>query len=148
MKTNLENLADQFLTTSAKLRRIISQCSNTSLEEKIATLLQIQALSFLQENPQATVGELSHDLVLSSASTAQLTDRLVIAQRLTRINDPKDRRVTRLQLTELGKTDLQKMKEQYIKKISQLLTYISESDLQELVRIQTELSQKLEKLNK
>jgi len=62
-----------------------------------------------------------------------------------RKNDSKDRRVTRLSLTAEGKKEIGKMKSHVVAKIAILLDYISEKDLLELVRIQTNLAEKLEK---
>lgn len=144
MNPDKHKLADQFLRTFAKIRRLVDHCCDISLEQKIATLLQLQALSYLEEHKNATVGELAHDLAMSSSAIAQLTDRLVNAKRIERKNDPDDRRITRLQLTKEGREELQHLKKHFVDKISFLLSYISENDLRELIRIQTELSHKLE----
>ncbi len=145
MSLNKQILAEKFMVSSSKLGRIISQCSCISLEDKLTTLLQLQALTFLEEKKSVTVGELGSELFLSSASVAQLTERLVTAGKIVRKNDPKDRRITRLSLTSEGKKEIGRMKSHVVAKIAILLDYIPENDLLELVRIQTNLAEKLEK---
>jgi DNA-binding MarR family transcriptional regulator len=144
MNKSKQNLVQEFMSTSVTLKRIISRLSSVSLEEKMATILQFQALTYLREHKNATVGELAQDLAISSSAVAQLIDRLLEAGRIARKNDLKDRRIIHISLTPEGKKEQSQMKKKYIEKMTFLLTHISEKDLHELIRIQTELITKLE----
>jgi len=64
MSINKQEIAEKFMVSSSKLGRIISQCSCISLEDKLTTLLQLQALTFLEENKNVTVGELGNEIFL------------------------------------------------------------------------------------
>lgn len=144
MTASKQILVQQFVNTSSTLKRLIGRFSAVSLEEKITTSLQFQALAYLQKHSFVTVGELAQELAVSSSSIAQLIDRLVVAGWVKRKNDKKDRRVIHLSLTNRGIEELSLMKHKYIKKISCLLSLIPEKDVKDLVRIQSELIQKLE----
>lgn len=148
MNTSKQDLVQQFLITSTTLSRIMSQLSTVSLEEKMATILQFQALTYLKQQDEATVGELAQELAMSSPAIAQLTDRLVNAGRIERKDDKNDRRVVHLSLTDEGVKELSQMKQKYIEKMTSLLSFIPATDLRELVRIQAELIQKLEENKK
>lgn len=141
----MQDLVQEFVNTLDTLRRIISRLSCMSHEEKMATALQFQALSYLKEHKNSTVGELAQEIGLSSSAVAQLIDRLVTAQKIIRKNDTKDRRIIHIALTEEGAKELAQIKKKYIEKLTFLLSYISEKDLTELIRIQTKLIHKLEK---
>ena len=145
MDKQKQELVQQFISAITKIRRIVHQSSNISLEEKFATILQMQALGFVKDHPKATVGELAQKLHMSSSSIAQLCDRLVSNGWVKREDDPKDRRVTRLSLTDKGSKELKAIKLKHFKKMGQVFSLLDEEDLKEMVRIITILVQKVEK---
>jgi len=114
----------------------------------MATMLQCEALTYLSEHDKATVGALTQELEVTSPAIAQLTDRLVNAGWIIREHDQHDRRIVHLLLTDEGKIELFQMRQKHFEMINPILSLISEKDLQELIRIQTELVQKLEKGHK
>lgn len=144
MEQTKEDLIQQFSCTFSALNRVMHHVSAISLEEKMTTMLQFQALSFLKEHPGCTVGELAAELGVSSAGVAQLTDRLFNAARIIRLHDESDRRVTRLSLTQDGESQLAQIKQKHLETMSRFLSLIPEKDLQEIIRIQSELIKKLE----
>lgn len=146
MTSSVQTLSEQFLETSANIKRILNCCSNLTLEEKLASLLQIHALEFVNRQ-DITVGQLSHELSLSSASVAQLIDRLVKAKRIVRQPDIHDKRITHLVITPKGKADLNEMKTQFLDKISQVLEHLPEADVQELIRLHQKLNQMLSQIH-
>ena len=143
-----QKTVQQFINTLTILRRIISRLSTSSLEEKMATLLQFQALSYLKNNCGSSVGDLARELSLSSPAIAQLTERLVTAKRIERKDDQEDRRIVRLFLTREGALEHSLMEKRYLEKMTSLLNLIPDVDLKQLIRIQTELIKKLEECNK
>ena len=142
-----KSLVEQFINTSALLRRIIHRACTVSFEEKLTTTLQFQALDYLNEHKKCTVGELAKELVLSSSAVAQLSDRMQTAGWIIRTHDENDRRVTHIGLSSAGRKEYDEMKLRYIKRMDFLLSQINEKDLSELIRIQTELITKLDKNN-
>lgn len=142
MSENKEELLQQFLSTLFKVRRFLER--PVSVPGEAATMLQLQALSLLNEKPGSTVGELAQELRMSSPAIAQLTDRLVGAQLIERKNDKDDRRVVRLFLTKTGKEDLQKVSPLLKQRLGKVFSQVPEGDLKELVRIFTNILNNIE----
>ncbi len=128
-------LLSEFLNKAVKVRRLIEQTS--SFEDKAITLLQAQALSFIQEHPKTPVGILAEELSISLSATAQLTNRLSDAKLIKREDSPTDRRIICLSLTSKGKEQIEIYKLQLEKNHFKVLSSIPENDLKELVRIFT-----------
>src|SRR5438045_1717026 len=121
MQEPKKELVEQFINVMLKTRQIMHGSSNTSLKEKIVTILQIKALSFLKDKPNTTVGEIGKQLNMSSASIAQFCDRLVKTSWIERKNDKSDRRVIHLSLTKIGEKELKSVKEKRFKKLNSVL---------------------------
>jgi len=134
-----QKLFKECMDSMTKVHKVMNQVSSVSFEDKVATMLQMQALSFLNSKPQSTVGELAETLNMSSSSVAQFTDRLVKANLVIRKLDPEDRRIVRLSLTQIGEKELNKIQEELIVKMSEFLAYISEKDLKEMIQINKRL---------
>lgn len=142
MSQNKEELLQEFLSKLFKVRRYLER--PVSMPGEVATMLQLQALSFLYDKPGSTVGELALEFHMSSPAIAQLTDRLVGASLIERKNDENDRRVVRLFLTKTGKEDLQKVPPILKQRLGRVFSQVPESDLKELVRIFSNLLNTIE----
>lgn len=140
-----QKLFQEFISTMTKVRRIMDQMSNVSLEDRVATMLQMQALTYLKEHSQLTVGELAAKLHMSSSAIAQLSERLVLANFVSRGTDENDRRIVLLKLTGEGRKELERMHQKMIEKMGGFLEYISEDDLKAMIRIHKKVLDKLEK---
>jgi DNA-binding MarR family transcriptional regulator len=138
------DLFEQFADISSKIHRQMERLNQTSVEEKMATMLQMQALSFLMQHTLPTVGELAHYLLISPSSTAQLTDRLTVSKWIEREHDSKDRRIIRLHITKEGEKELQRLKKIKLEKIKKVLSLLPEKELKEIIRINSLLLEKLE----
>lgn len=135
MTIKKRKLLEEFMLTMGKVHREIERLSTLTMEDKIASMLQLRALTYLKDHPQSTVGELANELKMSSSAIAQFTDRLHSATLIKRVNDEKDRRVVRLVLTKEGITEISVAHEKIIETMDKFLHYISEEDLQIVVDI-------------
>lgn len=140
-----QKLIEHFFNTFLKVKRLADQSLTLSFEDKVATILQIQALTYLKEYPHSTVGELSNYLNTSSSSTAQLTERLYSGNFIARENDKADHRITHLSLTKIGEDQLKKLQILMRQKVTKALTQMPEEDLKQVVRIFENLLKALEK---
>src|SRR5207245_1405480 len=107
-------------------------------------LLQSQALSFLQKQPNAKMTDLANYLKLSSSSTTQLIERMVHSGYVARINDEHDRRVVHISVTKQGLEKLQQMKEEKRNNMKKLFSKIEKKDVIELIRIQEKILHNLQ----
>jgi len=71
---NKEELIWEYISVMLKALRLGSGLSGVSPEDKIATMLQLQALIFLKDNPGLTIGEFAKELN-TSQSSVPLTGR-------------------------------------------------------------------------
>ncbi len=126
-------LLSEFLSKAIKVRRLIEQTS--SFEDKAITLLQVQALVYINEHPKTPVGPLADELCMSLSAVAQLTNRLTEGHYIQRENDTTDRRIICLSTTPEGSKQIEVFKKQLDKKHFNFFSAISENDLKELVRI-------------
>jgi DNA-binding MarR family transcriptional regulator len=130
---------DKLVSLSLQINKWLFQQSKISVEEKAATIIQTQALSFLQKQQQANMRELANHLNTSFSSATQITERMVQAGFVTRTNDEKDRRLVLLHVTEQGLDQLKQMKEKRKEQMKKLLAKVDEHDVTELIRIQEKI---------
>ncbi|CAN5199852.1 MarR family winged helix-turn-helix transcriptional regulator [soil metagenome] len=136
---------ETFFTLTGKIKRFMDHKSGMSLQDRMTSVLQLQALQFIDEHPETTVGIMAKELLLSSSSIAQLLDRLLSSEWIERHHDQKDKRVVRLVLTQEGKKQLSHLKQLRTERLAELLPYIPEKDVAELVRIMESLITTIEK---
>jgi DNA-binding MarR family transcriptional regulator len=110
----------------------------------VATPLQLEALLFLRMHPKSSVSALGDYLQLSSSAIAQLTDRLAKSNFIKRERNPADRRTVLLTLTAQGDKIFVRLHKVHMEKIKELVSLLPEQDMKDLIRIFTNLLQKLE----
>lgn len=131
--------------TMIQLKYMMEELCEESFEDKVASILQFQALSFLVRKNKATNTELAEHLRISASSAAQLTERLFKANLIERHQDEKDRRMVRLSVTEKGIQEVSTLKENMYQRVEELFSSLSPEDLREFLRIHQVLLQNLEK---
>lgn len=136
---------EALFSTMMQLRKLMAQRAEESHEQRAATMLQFSALHFLIDNKKGTVKELAQFLNLSKSSATQLVERLAKADYVIRMEDAEDRRITRLNITQSGKEKAEELKEKIKLKMSKIFSKIEKKDIQELIRIQTQLIDILKK---
>ena len=86
-----------------------------------------------------TMGELSSELDFPLSSTTRIIDLLVENDFVERINDPKDRRVVRIQMSANGKRFLSIAMEFIKQRIASLLENFSSDEQKQLLQLMTKL---------
>lgn len=136
---------EQLFNTMMRLAQFMSHYSRESHEERLATMLQFSALSFLKDQPNGTVGELAKFMQLSKSSATQLIERLVHTELVERIHDQEDRRIIRLLITAKGEKEFIALRKKTMEKMKRFVSKIPAKDIRELIRIQTNLIETLKK---
>ncbi|NLY73966.1 MAG: MarR family transcriptional regulator [Firmicutes bacterium] len=90
------------LFCQAVLFRVIKPALEMFTSEEDLTQVQLSCIRFVHRHPEPSVGMIADGLGVSDAAAAKLIDRLVKKQLLIREEDPKDRRVLKIKLTEAG----------------------------------------------
>ena len=91
-----------------------------------------------------TMGELSSELSIPLSSSTRIVDGLVNAKLLERVNDPLDRRVVRIQMSEYGKQFSQTATEHIKQHIASLLNNFSPAEQEQLLQLVTKLFKSME----
>ena len=138
-------LLKEIFHTMEKIKRHVGHLICMHHAEKGATMLQMKALSFIEAHPQRTVGELAEMLSMSSSAITQFIDRLLESKMIAKVQDEKDRRIVRLVISEIGKTELKKVNTIMHKKMSKLFDCLSIDELKTMLSIQNKLIEKFER---
>lgn len=136
---------DTVISLSLQISRLLTQQSQLSFEERAATILQFEALSYLEKHPHSNASSLAEHLRLSLSSATQLIDRMSKARYIDRQNDPDDRRAIHLLITPKGTEQLKELKESRVEKLEKLFSNVDTQDIISLIKIQEKILQGLEK---
>jgi DNA-binding MarR family transcriptional regulator len=107
------------------------------------SILQMQVLMNLSCG-MATMSQIAKDLYIKLPTATSLVNRLIEAGYVTRTGDKKDRRITKIDLTEKGKQILKVAIKTKIKKMKFILDKLSPDEKKSLISIIKSLHDKLE----
>ncbi len=99
------------------------------------TMVQLQALFFLKTHNKCQMNEIATHFKIELPSATSLVNKLVTEKLATRKTDPKDRRIVRVTLTAKGEKLLTDGMKEREKKIEQMLSFLSEKDSDDFLRI-------------
>ena len=136
---------DEFIHVNQEIKEVMERKSSINYDTKVVPRLQFFALKYISQNSGLTVGELADVLMMSSSSIAQLIERLINKGWIKKVEDKDDRRIFHILLTDKGEKEVVKMDEVFFKKMSSMLSLISEQDVKEIWRIQKNLLKELKK---
>ncbi|HTJ72234.1 MAG TPA: MarR family transcriptional regulator [Actinospica sp.] len=92
--------------TVARLRRVLRSSIRTDYPWEALPMAQVEVMQLLHEVAPARVGDLANRLRLSPSTVSGLIGQLMTAGLVERGTDPKDRRMSVVELTEAGKAQL------------------------------------------
>ncbi len=108
------------------------------------SILQIHTLSFLKQKENVPMTEIAEQFHMELPSATSLLNKLVALQLVKRHADEKDRRMVRIALTEEGKDILKKAMEEKVTHIEHVLSYLTETEQHELLRLLEKLNERIE----
>jgi MarR family transcriptional regulator, organic hydroperoxide resistance regulator len=109
------------------------------------SLLQIQTLIFLHKNKKTSMSGIAEYFGIELPSATSLITKLCDQKLVQRSDDPGDRRLVRITLTDEGKTLLEQAIHERKKKIEKILSYLSPKEKSELLTILQTLNNRLQK---
>jgi DNA-binding MarR family transcriptional regulator len=141
MKTdNTNELVEVMFTV---FRRMKSEMSFTN-DFIHLSILQIQALMFLCHNTNIDMSDIAEYFHIELPSATSLINKLCEHKLVERHEDPKDRRLVKIKLTDEGKTLVKKAICERRTKLEKMLSYLSEDEKMDLLRILQTLSSRLQ----
>ncbi len=87
----------------------------------------------------ASVKELAAALQVTPSAVTQFIDRLVAKDMVERFEDPDDRRVVRIKVSERAKANLEAMKLEHFRKVSTLFQSLSDQELEQFTKLLTKI---------
>ena len=107
---------------------------------------EIGVLGYLAfEKDEATAGELSENLNVTTARIASILNSLEAKDYIKRTEDNKDKRKTLVVVTKKGKALAKKAKKEVIDKITKVIEEIGEKEAKEYIRITLKIREILNK---
>jgi DNA-binding MarR family transcriptional regulator len=129
-----ELLVDRYCELQPQMQRRFSALLQRELREQLhgVTGHQLSVLIYLR-GQSVTMRELAKELDVGESAATAVVDRLVRQGLVVRCDDPSDRRVVRLALSETGESLVTKLHASACKKTAGLLMSLSDDQLTQLV---------------
>lgn len=141
-----DEINNQILEAMFKLVRDFKGSMHDSFKHSHLTMLQCEAMVCIKKHKNSHMGDIAEHFATTMPTASALIDKLIETKHVKRENDPKDRRVVRVNLTKSGEKLLDEALKQKAEKMNKLLVYLSEPDKLNLLRILNTLAQKSENL--
>ena len=108
------------------------------LQREDLSLPRLVTLMFIGRHNQASISDIAEHLNLALGTTSHLVDQLVAANFVVRYENPDDRRLKYVQLTERGHTLVGEVQRIRVTELTRRLQYLPESLQQRLVDVMRE----------
>lgn len=139
---NRSQLIAELLYSFHTLRNITKTRSLHIDQVSHITHSQWFVLTLIEHLKKASVKDVAESLDMSSSAATQLVDPLVQAGLVLRTEDSEDRRSVQLELSELGKKHISDTKEKRISEMAEIFDELTDSELQEFLRLHKKITSK------
>lgn len=141
------SLNNQIAGTIFSLFRVMKDEMDYHSDSSQLTVLQAQALIYLQKKKKVSMSEIASNFKISLPTATSLSDKLVNAGLIERQSDKSDRRIVYLIITDKGTKLLAEAMIQRGKKIKKILSLLSTEEKQQLLKIMKKLVVTIQKEN-
>jgi DNA-binding MarR family transcriptional regulator len=124
-KLRTELLDELFANTPAKALRYMRHWPGGAL-----SLIHLNVMTVLDSDGALPMSQLAEALDVSQASTTGIVDRMEQRGLIERQSDPNDRRVTRVTLTDSGRSVIERLGAERRDKLGKLLDELTDDELQ------------------
>ena len=126
-------LVEEVIELQRQVNRLFRDSTDDAWMVMNLTRAQLKSLFFIGREKDANFRKLAAALSLSPSNLTGIIDRLVEQGLVTRNDDPADRRVVILRVTEKGETLIANLREHWTKQISAILEHMSSESLSFLI---------------
>jgi DNA-binding MarR family transcriptional regulator len=127
-------LIRQVIELQHKVNRMLRRQVPDAWMELSLTLAQLKSLFFISSEGNTNVRKLAAALSVTSANVTGIVDRLVKQGLVTRRENPEDRRMLLLQVTDKGRALIIDLRERQISRLSEILDYMSPDEVSTLAQ--------------
>jgi DNA-binding MarR family transcriptional regulator len=124
----------QIVELERRASRLLRQHPFDAWMDLSLTTAQLKSLFFIDNEGSTNFTKLATALGVTSSNMTGIIDRLVEQGLVSRKENPEDRRVLLLNVTEKGKELLTNLRERRVKQMSKVLTHMSLEELSILAR--------------
>jgi DNA-binding MarR family transcriptional regulator len=129
------NKDEAIMETMMHVGRIVRNSMHISSSIAELTLLQLETLIYLARNPQVHMVEVANYFHITKPTATSMLNKLVSLKLVKRDENKLDRRVVRVNLSELGKNLLEETQKKKKEKFTAILAELSQEDKEHLLRI-------------
>ncbi|MEU4572724.1 MarR family winged helix-turn-helix transcriptional regulator [Nonomuraea sp. ATR24] len=147
MNDEREDLIQRISDTQRGLGRVFAQHKSPLFTSNL-TMRQLKVIMLVAVNGSATGQDLAHHLGVALATVTGLVDRLVAHGLVSRHEDPHDRRVRRVELTEAGAKLVEEINNVGLRQYRRIMEHLDTETLRCLDHVTTRLREVAEKLYK
>lgn len=135
-----KQLIEEILHSFHAIRNITKAKAASLGHQNHITHSQWFVLTIIEHSKKTNIKDISEALEMSSSAVTQFVDGLVQSGYVTRQEDPKDRRSVQLKLSPKGKKHIAATKEKRITEMAGLFDALTDSELEEYVRLQKKIT--------
>ena len=135
-------MSSEFEQNMAKIEQLLPsfiKCfkgeSAVALDELDLTIPQIHVLNYLAMNDNCKMSDISTALSVTLSNMTSMIDRLIREGYVAREDDPSDRRIVRINLSNKGKQIIKKFKEHRAKSMKIMFQKMSQKDIKNIIGI-------------
>lgn len=133
-------LTEEIIELQHRVNRALGQYAPEAWLELNLTIAQLKSLVFIANQRDTNFRKLATALGVTPASVTGIVEHLVEQGMVSREENPEDRRMLLLKTTETGKALLTKLRESRIRRMSDILSYLSLEELSTLAQSLTALA--------
>lgn len=127
-------LIQQVVELQRKVNRVLRRQTPDAWMELSLTLAQLKSLFFISNEGNTNVRKLAAALSVTSANVTGIVDRLVEQGLVSRAENPEDRRMLLLQVTDKAQALITDLRERQTSRLSEILDYMSPDELSMLAQ--------------
>lgn len=132
---SLSEFADRLNQVMPLIIKEFTRRQANELYQGKITLPQFLILNFLSGQDESKMKDLAHFMGVSTAAMTGIVDRLVKYGYVTRVFDPKDRRIIKIRLLAKGLELVRKINQQRRQMLIKIFGKISQSEREDYLRI-------------
>lgn len=137
-----EQLIEEILHSFHVIRNITKAKAASLGHQNHITHSQWFVLTIIQHFKKLSIKDIAEKMEMSSSAATQLVDGLVQTGLVIRQEDPKDRRLVKLELSPKGRKHLATTKKKRIAEMAEIFDALTDKELEEFVRLHKKIQSK------